>query len=84
MYFDSSSSGNQGRRKKPRPQTSRKKIIVSHLMMRSVTDGDAGVYKCLAKSVVGEDSAQALIRVVPRKSVALGFDLQLYLLKSYS
>ncbi|XP_071550775.1 uncharacterized protein [Panulirus ornatus] len=56
--------GSKDHKKKPHSQSSQK-ILVSHLMIRNVTDGDAGVYKCLAKSVVGEDSAQAVIRVVP-------------------
>ncbi|KAK8746550.1 hypothetical protein OTU49_017077, partial [Cherax quadricarinatus] len=60
-----SSSNNKGNKRARRPEVKEKKVLVSQLTMRSATEGDAGVYKCVAKSVAGEASAQAMIRVVP-------------------
>ncbi|XP_069162832.1 uncharacterized protein [Procambarus clarkii] len=66
----SSSSGKRGSNKRKqkgprRPDTGQQKVLVSQLTVRSATEGDAGVYKCVAKSVAGQASAQAMIRVVP-------------------
>ncbi|XP_047473880.1 uncharacterized protein LOC125028545 isoform X2 [Penaeus chinensis] len=60
-------SGRKGGKKKKRRQERDKsqQVLVSQLTIPSVQESNAGVYKCVAKSVVGEDSSEATIRVVP-------------------
>ncbi|XP_042206682.1 uncharacterized protein LOC121855676 [Homarus americanus] len=58
-------SSNRKRSKKKGKKVSENKVVVSQLVMRSATEENDGIYKCVAKSVAGEAQAQARIRVVP-------------------
>ncbi|KAK7002152.1 hypothetical protein SK128_016120 [Halocaridina rubra] len=67
----SASARNTSNRRQQSSDNKRNKSIVSSLSVRGVEEQDAGVYKCVAKSVAGEASSQARIRVVPRKFINL-------------
>ncbi|KAK4291714.1 hypothetical protein Pmani_035481 [Petrolisthes manimaculis] len=54
--------GRRRRQQRPSPQ---RRVLVSSLVVRNAAEEDAGIYKCVARSVVGEAHAVATIRVVP-------------------